>query len=155
MRIPPLALLALCAALAAALAGFLPVMHLDVPGWVVLLVAGAGALFLLPAVTSFVRHKTTVSPLTPSAATTLVRSGVFAVTRNPMYLGMLIVLLAVVLYLGALSGFAALVLFFVLIDRFQIRFEEKQLLETFGAAYRDYARDIPRWLFFGRGLGEE
>lgn len=155
MKIPPLALMALCTALAAVLARVFPILRFDAPGWLVLLVAVAGALFMLPAVVSFVKHKTTVSPMTPSDATTLVRSGIYAITRNPMYVGMLIMLLAAVLHLGALSGFLAVALFYILIDRYQIRLEEQQLLKIFGSAYRDYAQSVPRWLVLGRGLDKD
>ncbi len=150
MRVPPLALLAICAALTAALANYLPMMTVSVPNWLMLLSLVAGIVFLLPAVVSFMRHKTTVSPLSPGDATTLVTDGVFNITRNPMYVGMLLILLAVVLWFEAVSGLFAVLLFIAIIDSFQIRAEEKQLLGKFGKTYRDYTQRVPPWLIIRR-----
>lgn len=152
MRVPPLALLAICAVLIAALASFAPVMWLNVPTWLVLLELVVGIVFLLPAVISFLKHKTTVSPLSPSDATTLVTTGIYSISRNPMYVGMLLILVAIAFWFQALSGLIAVFLFFLIIDRLQIRMEEKQLLKIFGQAYRDYAQRVPRWLIIRGGV---
>lgn len=152
MKVPPLALLAICTAIAAVFANYIPIMRFTVPSWLVLLELIAGFVFLAPAVFSFVKHKTTVSPLSTSEATTLVTSGIFSITRNPMYVGMLLILVAIVLWFGAISGLVAVPLFFLVIDRFQIRVEENHLFEKFGKAYRDYAQRVPRWLFIRGGI---
>lgn len=154
MQVPPVALLAICATLTAALANYLPIMRFDAPSWLVLLELMAGIVFLLPAVLSFVKHKTTVSPLSPGNAATLVTGGIFSITRNPMYVGMLLILMAIALWFQALSGLIAVTLFFFIIDRFQIGVEEKQLLKNFGQTYRDYAQRVPRWLIIGGGVAE-
>jgi Co/Zn/Cd efflux system component len=146
MRVPPVALLAICAAITAVFANYIPIMRFTVPIWLVLLELIAGVIFLAPAVFSFVKHKTTVSPLSTSEATTLVTSGVFSITRNPMYVGMLLILVSIALWFETISGLIAIPLFIIIIDRFQIRVEEKHLIEKFGQAYRDYAQRVPRWL---------
>ena len=128
-------------------AQLLPIFTLSVPLWLIILGFVLGAALLLPAVTGFIKHKTTVSPLSPGNATTLVTDGVFGITRNPMYVGMLLLLLAFVSWLGTLSGLVMVVAFFLLIDRAQIPAEERSLLANFGSAYRDYAERVPRWLF--------
>lgn len=152
MKVPPLALLAICTAIAAVFARYFPIMSFSSPSWLVHLGVMAGFLFALPAVVSFVKHKTTVSPLTPSGASTLVTGGLFRITRNPMYVGMLLILLAIVLWFGAISGLVAVPLFFLIIDRFQIRVEEKQLVKKFGQDYRDYTKRVPRWLIIRGGV---
>ena len=146
MNIPPLAQLALCMVTAGLLAAFVPLALFEAPAWLIAATALAGVLFLLPAVLSFIRHKTTVNPQSPDMATTLVTSGVFSITRNPMYVGMLIVLMAFVLWLGAVSTVLVVVAFFLMIDRVQIRGEEAALIQTFGNPFQDYAARVPRWL---------
>lgn len=147
MNIPPLAQLALCMVTAGLLAAFIPLAFFEAPPWLVAATTLAGVLFLLPAVLSFISHKTTVNPQSPDSATTLVTSGIYSVTRNPMYVGMLIVLLAFVLWLGAVSAGLVVPAFFVMTDRFQIRREEATLSRTFGKPFADYAARVPRWLF--------
>ena len=146
MRIPPLAQLAICFALAAALSKYLPVIRFATPTWLVVFEVLIGVTFLLPAVFSFIKHKTTVNPQSPFDATTLVTSGVFSISRNPMYVGMLLLLLAFVLWLGAVSSAIALLFFYFSIDRIQIRSEEQSLCENFGEEFDKYAKRVPRWL---------
>ncbi len=147
MTVPPLALLFICAVCAFVLANLIPIVTFTAPLWLVAFALLTGAAFLLPAVTSFVKHETTVSPLSPSSATTLVTDGVFGVTRNPMYVGMLLLLLGFVLWLGAISSLAMVIAFFALLDRNQIPTEERSLLDIFGDNYRTYCKRVPRWLF--------
>lgn len=147
MNIPPLAQLALCMVMASLLAIVVPFATFSAPAWLIAIATITGAVFLLPAVVSFVRHKTTVNPQSPEATTTLVTSGIYSVTRNPMYVGMLIILIAFVLWLAAVSAFLAVVAFFLMIDRFQIRGEERALTQIFGKPFQDYAAHVPRWLF--------
>lgn len=153
MNIPPLAQLALCAVIASLLSAFAPMMAFKAPAWLIAFEAIAGAAFLLPAVVSFVQHKTTVNPQSPDAATTLVTSGVYSITRNPMYVGMLFLLIAFVLWLGALSPVLAAIAFFLIIDRFQIKEEEQALTEIFGKSFQAYTERVPRWLFIRTNPG--
>lgn len=79
-------------------------------------------------------------------------SGIFSITRNPMYVGMLLILVAVAMWFETISGLLSIPLFFIIIDRFQIRVEEKHLIEKFGQAYRAYAQRVPRWLIIRGGV---
>jgi len=146
MNIPPLAQLLAGLALAGLLAIYLPLGVFNAPALLVVIMGLAGGVFLLPAVFSFVKHETTVNPQSPSQATTLVTDGIYSITRNPMYVGMLLVLTAFVLWLGAPSAFLAAGAFFLSIDRFQIRSEERFLGQNFGKNYEDYTKRVPRWL---------
>lgn len=152
MNIPPLVQLAFCMVMASLLAAFVPLAAFHTPVWLIAFEAIAGIAFLLPAIVSFARHKTTVNPRSPEAATTLVTSDIYSITRNPMYVGMLILLIAFVLWLGALSAVLAVVTFFLMIDRFQIWGEERALIQIFGNPYQDYAARVPRWLFIRKKL---
>jgi len=104
------------------------------------------AIFMFDAVAGFIRNKTTVNPLQPEKATTLVISGAFKFTRNPMYLGMLLILLALASFLGNLWNIAVIILYVWVITRIQIVPEEQALIKLFGEQYRAYCRKVRRWL---------
>jgi protein-S-isoprenylcysteine O-methyltransferase Ste14 len=106
----------------------------------------AAGFFGAPAFRAFGRAGTTVNPVRIDEASALVTSGIYRVTRNPMYVGLAFILLAWAAFLAApwaLIGPVALVAF---ITRFQIMPEERVLTEKFGDAYRDYCRRVRRWL---------
>ena len=105
-----------------------------------------GLSFMFTGVREFKKLKTTVNPLDPAAATTLATSGVFSITRNPMYLGMSFILLAISIYHGAWLGLPLIILFMTYITVFQIRPEEKAMQELFGAAFEDYKGKVRRWI---------
>lgn len=105
-----------------------------------------GVLFTLGAMLTFRRSKTTVNPLKPEAATALVSGGPFRVSRNPMYLGLLLVLIGWAVLLGAPSSLAGPVVFVLYIQRFQIIPEERVLALKFGEVYAQYCARVRRWL---------
>ncbi len=98
------------------------------------------------ALNQFRRAHTTVDPHKPGKASALVTSGVYSWTRNPMYLGLSILLAGWAIKLGALSSFAGALLFVPLIQRVQIRPEEHALRGLFGNDYDRYCRRVNRWL---------
>lgn len=106
----------------------------------------AGAWFAIAGVWQFRRHRTTVDPVRPDRASALVDRGVFAVSRNPMYLGLVLVLLAAALDSGALWSLPGPLVLAAWLGRFQIRPEERILRQRFGAAFDAYCRRVPRWL---------
>lgn len=76
----------------------------------------------------------------------MVRSGIYRFSRNPMYLGLLLVLAAVAVTFPSAPGVLVLALFVGYLDRFQIRPEERALLQKFGTEYAAYQRAVRRWL---------
>jgi protein-S-isoprenylcysteine O-methyltransferase Ste14 len=122
----------------------------DIPGpariGAALLILAAGLLVMLAGVISFRRARTTVNPLKPDAATTLVTSGIYRYTRNPMYLGMLMVLLGWVVYLASPAALLGVLAFWAFIGHFQIRPEEHALAGLFGTTFTDYMSRVRRWL---------
>jgi protein-S-isoprenylcysteine O-methyltransferase Ste14 len=90
--------------------------------------------------------ETTVHPMKPQESSALVVHGIYRVTRNPMYLGMLLLLAAWGAWLANAVAFALLPLFVVYLNRFQIAPEERALEARFGAAFAGYARAVRRWL---------
>jgi len=105
-----------------------------------------GAAVALGGVISFRRAKTTVNPLKPETSATLVSTGVYSFTRNPMYLGMALVLLAWAAYLSSIWSLLGPVLFALYITRFQIIPEERVLDRLFGTPFAEYKKRVRRWL---------
>jgi protein-S-isoprenylcysteine O-methyltransferase Ste14 len=103
------------------------------------------ALNLAPKI-AFQRAATTVNPMRPQAANALVRSGLHRWSRNPMYLGQAMIVLAWALHLQHALAFAMVPAYVLYIGRFQVRAEERALRERFGRDYDDYCRRVPRWL---------
>ncbi|WP_028313044.1 methyltransferase family protein [Derxia gummosa] len=106
----------------------------------------AGALLDLSALLGFRRARTTWHPHRPQAASALVTGGIYRVTRNPMYLGLALLLVAWALRLGQLLPWLGPPLFAAWITRFQIVPEERALAAKFGADWVAYRMRVRRWL---------
>ncbi|KAF7781717.1 hypothetical protein PRUB_b1033 [Pseudoalteromonas rubra] len=110
------------------------------------LLSSVGVGVALAGVIAFRRHKTSVDPVHIDKASTLVTSGIYRITRNPMYLGFLCLLLAFNWYLAAPVGMLTALSFIAYLTRFQIKPEERFLLNSYGQAYRDFLTTTRRWL---------
>jgi protein-S-isoprenylcysteine O-methyltransferase Ste14 len=148
LKIPPPVMALVCALAAWQIAVRVPGLAFDFPGRVALAAAlgtlGLGIDFL--SLLRFVRARTTINPLRPGNASALVAEGLYRYTRNPMYLGLLLVLTAWTLYQGNLLGFAVLPVFVAYLTRFQILPEERLLAAKFGESYEAYRRAVRRWI---------
>lgn len=109
-------------------------------------IALAGGLIALAGAWQFRRARTTINPLSPAKTSALVTGGVYRVTRNPMYLGMLLVLIGWGVWLGNAAAWLALPLSVLLLNTLQIKPEERLLRQRFGDAYARYAARVRRWL---------
>lgn len=76
----------------------------------------------------------------------LVTAGLFSVSRNPMYLGFVLALLGLALFLGSASAMLIALAFMIVTDRWYIAFEERAMLEKFGNDYIAYKRRVRRWI---------
>jgi protein-S-isoprenylcysteine O-methyltransferase Ste14 len=112
-------------------------------GWCVIAIAPIAP---IAAFAQFRQARTTVDPRKPETTTTLVTSGVYAWTRNPMYLGLSILLLGWAIKLGTFSPLVGPLLFIPLIQRVQILPEEHALRMQFGEDYDQYCHRVDRWL---------
>jgi protein-S-isoprenylcysteine O-methyltransferase Ste14 len=148
LRIPPPLVLLLGGAAAYALAKLFPGLAFALPGrlWAALGLGVAGVALALAGVVEFRRRRTTVNPLRPEDSSTVVATGIYRFTRNPMYLGMLLVLVAWTLFLASAAAASALPFFVLWMNRFQIGPEERILAASFGAAYTSYLAKVRRWL---------
>jgi len=111
---------------------------------VALLVAGVCVALL--GVASFRRARTTVNPVKPEKTSALVMSGVYRYTRNPMYLGLLLVLLGWSSFLANALAFVFVPVFILYMNRFQIHPEERVLVSMFGQEFMAYRSKVRRWL---------
>lgn len=148
LRIPPLALVVLFCAAQAGTAHLLPQATFTLPGanLVAAALLLAGTAVAVAGVIAFRRHGTTVNPLTPEASSAIVRSGVYARTRNPMYLGFLLWLAALAVWLENAAAAAWLPAFVAYLNRFQIAPEERALRERFGEEFARYTAGVRRWI---------
>src|SRR5258705_12308190 len=97
-------------------------------------------------VASFRRARTTLNPLKPEKSSALVTSGIYRYTRNPMYLGLLLVLLGWASFLANALAFVFLPVFILYMNRFQIEPEERVLASMFGREFAAYLSKVRRWL---------
>jgi len=105
-----------------------------------------GVSFDLLGLVAFRALRTTINQLKPDHASALVTSGVYRVTRNPMYVGVMLLLFAWGIYLSSLLSLAGLPIFVMYITRFQIQPEERALENIFGEEFSNYKKRVRRWL---------
>lgn len=148
LKIPPPVIALSCMALAWVLTRLTPgwtyVLPARIPMAVILVLAGVSLTF--SGFFAFRRANTTLNPHTPEKSTSMVRSGPYRFTRNPMYLGLACVLLGVCTYLANPLTLVAVAAFIAYLTAFQIMPEERLLLKKFGAPYAQYTSSVRRWL---------
>lgn len=147
LKIPPLVVFLLFGLFMYLLNVYLPVGYFDFFGRDYLLNAIGLLAFLIGAISllQFFRTKTSVDPLHPSKTTVLVTDGVYKFTRNPMYLSLLLLLLAWGLYLGNAFNTLLAAGFVYYMNAFQIIPEEEVLERKYGKAYQKYCVMVRRW----------
>lgn len=148
LRIPPLLQFFICAVVGWAASQALESLAFS---WTLLLpigvaLVGTGIAIGVVAVGAFARASTTVNPIDPNKAETLVTTGIFRVSRNPMYLGMLLVLIGGAFLLSNLSALIGPALFVAAMTELQIKPEEQVLQSKFGDTYRVYSAQTRRWI---------
>ena len=107
---------------------------------------GLGAIVALMGILAFRQHGTTTNPARPEEASALVTGGVYRLTRNPMYLGMAIILIGGVIRTANPFTLIAVAAFAWYITMFQIRPEEEVLTRNFGEEYEKYRSKVRRWI---------
>lgn len=147
LKVPPVLVFLCFGLMMYLLAEFLPIGYFDFYGRMLLakILVGAGIIIVMLALIQFKMSKTTVDPTKPDKASNLVVDGIYKFSRNPMYLAMLLLLLALGIFLG--NAFNTLVAagFVAYMNRFQIIPEEQILLNKFGRTFKDYCILTRRW----------
>ncbi len=148
LKVPPVALVLSMAALMWLASWAMPAFGLMFPAHELfsVSVAVAGVVISGLGIASFRRARTTVNPMKPDSTSSLVVSGIYRLTRNPMYLGFLLVLLGWAIFLSNALAFLFLPAFIFYMNRFQIGPEEKALNSLFGQQFVAYTGRVRRWL---------
>src|SRR5947209_6880520 len=148
LKLPPVVLGAIAAALMWIASSVSPAFAINFPANFVSSASLAliGALTCLAGVVSFRRAKTTVNPMKPHSTSSLVVSGIYRYTRNPMYLGFLVILLGWAAFLSNVLTLVLLPAFVLYMNRSQISTEERVLASLFADDYAEYRARVRRWL---------
>jgi protein-S-isoprenylcysteine O-methyltransferase Ste14 len=148
LKVPPLAVVVVTALLMWLVSRAAPAFRFEFAGrsaiFAVLVLAGMS--ITVAGVVSFRRAKTTVNPTKPKAASSLVVSGVYKFTRNPMYLGFLLALVGWGVFLSNALAFVPIAGYVVYLNRFQIEPEERALAALFGREFMEYRARVRRWI---------
>ena len=148
LKIPPLAQVLIIGGVMGLVASISRefLLPLAIRWWGALLLMAPGVFLVLAGAWRFRRTGTTMSPLRPDTASSLVTNGVYRISRNPMYAGFLLILCGWGCYLANLYALAGPVIFVLYMNRFQIHPEERALTRLFGQEYEAYRRLVRRWL---------
>lgn len=121
---------------------------LSVPGssWLALIFFVFAIIFGVKPLIQFAKQKTTIHPHTPDKASSLVSTGIYRLSRNPMYLALLFLLISYGFYLDNLTTLLPLPFFVLYMNRYQIIPEEEALTKRFGEEYKKYKSEVRRWL---------
>ena len=105
-----------------------------------------GLLIFINPVLKFIKSKTTINPIQLEETNKLVTSGIFKYSRNPMYLGMLMIIISTSIFYLNIYSILTPFLFIFWINKFQIKREESFLAEKFGKEYLSYKNKTRRWI---------
>jgi protein-S-isoprenylcysteine O-methyltransferase Ste14 len=146
-KVPPPAVVMVMAAFMWLISRTARPLHFDLPArtWLAVALVSVGFITGSLGVVTFRKATTTIDPTRPRASS-LVTWGVYAISRNPMYLGGLVMLLGWSLFLSNALAFLFLPLYVLYIDRYQIAPEERALTSLFGVRYAAYQTRVRRWL---------
>lgn len=148
LKIPPVIILLFFITLTAvAKLHFATMEHLGIaPLFFAVCALVAGVTYIMLGVWQFRKARTTVNPLAPEDTSQLVESGIYAKTRNPMYVGFALLLVSWGCFLSTFAMIPCVILFMVYMQYFQIIPEEKILTAKFGDAYLEYMKKAKRWV---------
>jgi protein-S-isoprenylcysteine O-methyltransferase Ste14 len=148
LKVPPVVVVLIFGAAMRGIAWLAPFATFEVPGnrLASLSLILAGSAIAIAGVCAFRANQTTVDPRTPDAASTIVVGGVYRLSRNPMYLGFLIMLAGWAVGVSNALALLFLPLFVAYMNAFQIEPEERILHSKFGAKFAAYTASVRRWV---------
>ncbi len=146
--IPPPVVGVIALALMWGLDQYFPTARVALPGngLLALIPIGLGLWLDVVAMRTFRKAGTTVNPVNPEKASTLVDNGVFARSRNPIYVALILFLTGGFLWFGNLLNLVVIAVFIWYMTNFQIKPEEEALTKVFGQPYEDYLKRVRRWI---------
>ena len=106
-----------------------------------------GLIIILSAIILFKKYKTTITPLNPSNATKLIVYGIYKFSRNPMYLGLLLVLSGISIIQNPIGGLLFIPSFILYLNHFQIIPEESAMVDLFKDDFLKYKENVRRWIW--------
>ena len=106
----------------------------------------SGLIIILSAIILFKKYQTTITPLNPSNATKLITDGIYKFSRNPMYLGLLLVLFGISIILNPIGGLFLIPLFILYLNLFHIMPEENAMVDLFKGEFLEYKANVRRWI---------
>ncbi|KRG34734.1 MULTISPECIES: isoprenylcysteine carboxylmethyltransferase family protein [unclassified Psychrobacter] len=148
LKVPPVAQVIVTAAAMYGVSKMVPALTFSLNGSTALAV-GLGVMGLslgIMGVTQFRIAQTTPNPQALEQVSSLVTSGIYQYSRNPMYVGLVLILLGWAFYLSHFLAFVLLPIFILYITRFQIQPEERMMAQKFGKTYQDYLNKVRRWI---------
>lgn len=148
LKVPPVAQVIITAAAMYGVSKMVPALTFSLNGSTALAV-GLGVMGLslgIMGVTQFRIAQTTPNPQALEQVSSLVTSGIYQYSRNPMYVGLVLILLGWAFYLSHLLAFVLLPIFILYMTRFQIQPEERMMAQKFGKTYQDYLNKVRRWI---------
>lgn len=125
---------------------FFPNVLFPFYGYISVFLFSLGLIFLFSSVLLFKKKSTTINPLQPDKASTLVTTGIFNFSRNPMYFGMLLVLVSISIKFNILGGVFGSIIFILYMNKFQIGPEEKAMEKLFSEQFLTYKKKTRRWI---------
>ena len=148
LKVPPVAQVIITAAAMYGVSKMVPALTFSLNGSTALAVAlGVMGLSLgIMGVTQFRIAQTTPNPQALEQVSSLVTSGIYQYSRNPMYVGLVLILLGWAFYLSHFLAFVLLPIFILYMTRFQIQPEERMMAQKFGKTYQDYLNKVRRWI---------
>ena len=148
LKVPPLLVCLVFAGAMLGIAYVVPEFSFALPARLALALAmlALGVVVASAGVIAFRGKRTTVNPFTPSASSSVVSSGVYRVSRNPMYLGFFLALAGWALYLSNVAAVLLLPAFVAYMTQYQIKPEERALAAKFGPEFAQYMARVRRWV---------
>ena len=148
LKVPPVAQVIITAAAMYGVSKMVPALTFSLNGSTALAV-GLGVIGMslgVMGVTQFRKAQTTPNPQALEKVSSLVTSGIYGYSRNPMYLGLVLILLGWAFYLSHFLAFVLLPVFILYMTRFQIQPEEQMMARKFGKTYQAYLNKVRRWI---------
>ena len=146
LKVPPVAQVIITAAAMYGVSKMVPALTFSLNGSTALALGVMGLSLGIMGVTQFRIAQTTPNPQALEKVSSLVTSGVYQYSRNPMYVGLVLILLGWAFYLSHFLAFVLLPIFILYMTRFQIQPEERMMARKFGKTYQDYLNKVRRWI---------